>query len=330
MLSNALIFKSILEQFPDGIIVIDGDGKITFLNKSAEDIRRVTADSLIGNHIVSCHPPHSREKVERALAYLRTKSNSFHRMVVDHSAGCFFENTYCAIRSSSNEFLGYLVVTKDITDKHKAEENNIKLLQNQKDQIALLTENLNKLFISSLTCLVNTLEAKDPYTKGHSLRVTDISKKIVEQVYGLSLLLNEIEIAGQLHDIGKIGIRESVLNKPEKLTQNEFEHMKQHVLYTDKILEPIDRMKPISRITRHHHERFDGKGYPDRLTGEDIPIGSRILSIADTFDAMTSSRPYRKAMDPESSITEIERCSGSQFDPKLAKAFIDLYKSGTI
>jgi HD-GYP domain-containing protein (c-di-GMP phosphodiesterase class II) len=128
--------------------------------------------------------------------------------------------------------------------------------------------------------------------------------------------------ASVLHDLGKIGVREAVLNKPGKLTEEEFSEIVRHPETAVRILEPIPFFRPLLPAILHHHERFDGKGYPSRLAGKNIPLASRIMAIADTFDAMTSTRAYRKALPVADAIAEVRRCSGTQFDPDIVPAFL--------
>lgn len=159
-----------------------------------------------------------------------------------------------------------------------------------------------------MTALAYALEAKDKYTSGHSQRVAEISCEIARNLRYPADEIIRIELAGRVHDIGKIGVRESVLNKTGILTYHEHQHVKIHPEAGERILQPIIEDKEILRIVRHHHERYDGTGYPDGLSREDIPIGARILAVADSFDAMTSGRPYRGPMNPEYARGEIERC----------------------
>jgi len=242
----------------------------------------------------------------------------------------YYENTYTAIRDNDNNYIGSIVVSRDITDKRKLEEEKANYMKDLEEKVTELTGKLQDLFISSLSSLINALEAKDPYTKGHSLRVCDTATKIAEHEYGISPITKEIELTGKLHDIGKVGIRDIVLDKPGKLTNEEFNHIKEHPVIGERILSPFDKLKSVAKGVRHHHERYDGKGYPDGLKGEKIPISSRIITIADSYDAMTSVRPYRLPMDPESAAEEIKRNSGTQFDPYLGETFIELFKTGSI
>ena len=181
-------------------------------------------------------------------------------------------------------------------------------------------------FLNAITALAYALEAKDKYTSGHSQRVAEISVAIAKEMGMPPDSVNKIQLAGLVHDIGKIGVKESVLHKPDKLTNEEYQLIKSHSQAGEHILTPIVEDEEILKIVRHHHERYDGTGYPDRLSGEQIPPGARILAVADTYDAMTSQRPYREAMSTEKACTEIECGKGTQFDPEIADAFLRIRK----
>ena len=172
--------------------------------------------------------------------------------------------------------------------------------------------------------LAEALEVKDPYTRGHSIRVSHYSVVIAREMELDGELLRQIELGGHVHDIGKIGVREDVLNKPGKLTDAEYEHIMTHPVVGWRILAPLLGETPVAlNIVRSHHERFDGRGVPDRLGGEQIPLEARIAAAADSFDAMTSDRPYRPdGMSLEAAIAEIMRCGGTQFDPKIVEAVL--------
>jgi putative nucleotidyltransferase with HDIG domain len=178
--------------------------------------------------------------------------------------------------------------------------------------------------MDTVTALAFTIDAKDHYTQGHSQSVSRLAAQIGQQL-GLSKdELEEIRLAGILHDIGKIGVPESVLNKPSCLTPEEYELMKSHATLGERILAPL-KVKAIERIrkmVRSHHERVDGKGYPDGLLGEDIPLGARIITIADCYDTLISDRSYKKACPLQEAIEELQRGSGTQFDTKLLDAFL--------
>ncbi|KNY28287.1 metal dependent phosphohydrolase [Pseudobacteroides cellulosolvens ATCC 35603 = DSM 2933] len=175
--------------------------------------------------------------------------------------------------------------------------------------------------------LLSTIIAKDKYTFGHCERVSSYAVMIAE---AMGLELDEIQTilyAGLLHDIGKIELPKSILNKLGRLTSDEFELIRQHPVNSANILEPLSGINNLIDYVIHHHERYDGKGYPDGIAGEDISLGARILCVADSFDAMISDRPYRKSMSIEEAFQELEKCSGSQFDPKIASLFVKIMRN---
>lgn len=205
--------------------------------------------------------------------------------------------------------------------KSIAQMNEIKRMN---EELADTYEKLEKAYLDSIETLRYTVEAKDPYTRGHSDRVSEYSVLI-----GQSLTLSEediktLKVGGLFHDIGKIGIPDSILLKEARLTDDEYSQIKNHPSIGSHILCNAEVFQDIIPIVKHHHERFDGNGYPGRLQGEDIPYLARIAAVADTFDAMTSKRTYRNALPLDVVRSEIEKCSGSQFDPQIAKVFIDI------
>jgi|Deesub1362A_J573_1020465.scaffolds.fasta_scaffold00093_59 PAS domain S-box-containing protein/putative nucleotidyltransferase with HDIG domain len=191
---------------------------------------------------------------------------------------------------------------------------------------AKLYEDIKDLFISTVRTLAHAIDAKSPWTRGHSERVTAYAISLGKEIGLSDNELEKLELAGLLHDIGKIGTYDTLLEKPEKLTAEEFELVKQHPTKGAEILEPIKQLKDIVPIIKHHHERLDGKGYPDGLKGDEIPFLSRILCVADSFDSMTADRPYRPAPGKEFAIAELKRYSGIQFDPLIVKAFLRVIK----
>ena len=179
---------------------------------------------------------------------------------------------------------------------------------------------LERLSIATLEALVNALEAKDPYMRGHSARVADLSATVAHELGMPEENVEQVRVAGRLHDIGKIGTRESVLNKQGALTPEEFEHVKQHVVIGSQILAPLSHLGDIIPAVRHHHERWDGTGYPDGLRGEEIPIGARIIGAAEVFDALSTSRAYQEKMSPEKAVQRAADLSGTVLDPKVFEA----------
>lgn len=185
-----------------------------------------------------------------------------------------------------------------------------------------LYEGLYENMLSTLNSLAKILDARDPHTSQHSTRVTSLSSALAKALGLDDDDQDVLFISASLHDIGKVGIPDSILLKPDVLTDEEFAVIKKHPDIGADILKPIPPMARETEIIRHHHERYDGKGYPAGLKGEEIPFLSRIITLADSFDAMTSDRPYRKGMSVENALEVIRRCKSTQFDPDLAEIFI--------
>ncbi len=203
----------------------------------------------------------------------------------------------------------------------------------QKAAIAIenmaLYENIYDNLFATLYAFVAALEARDPYTRRHSSRVTEFSLLIGKQMNCSEEELDILNVAGQLHDIGKIGIRDDILLKPGRLTHDEYEKIKEHPVIGADIVAKLGLWNREQNIIRHHHEKYDGTGYPDGLKGEEIPRLARILSMADAFDAMASDRAYRKGMERSRVISIIRECSGSQFDPSVAAIFLVMLEKMT-
>lgn len=195
---------------------------------------------------------------------------------------------------------------------------------------AYLYEAINKLFLSTVEALATAIDAKDPYTYGHSRRVARFAVAICGELGMKKERVREVELASFLHDIGKIGTPESILRKPGSLRPEEYEKIKEHPGKGAEILSTIAELGEIVAWIRHHHEWYDGTGYPDRLASEEIPLEARVITVADTFDAMTTDRPYRKGMPPETVMKIMEQFSGVQFDPDLLRAFYRCLEKGTL
>jgi HD-GYP domain-containing protein (c-di-GMP phosphodiesterase class II) len=243
----------------------------------------------------------------------------------------------CVPLASKEYIIGALYV--DTTDaRRKFGDRDLELLAAIGAQAgvtierARLIENLESLFIGAIRALVAAVEARDAYTHGHSERVTAYSQAITE-VLGLPAREREIvELSGLLHDVGKIGVPEAVLNKPGKLDDAEFAIIKLHPAHGAEIVRNIRHqyIDEVSVAVRHHHERWDGRGYPDGLPSERSCRASRILAVADTYDAMTSDRPYRKGFPAEKALGIMREVAGSQLDPELVSAFNEAHASGAI
>ena len=183
---------------------------------------------------------------------------------------------------------------------------------------------LERVSTATLEVLVNALEAKDPYLRGHSARVADLSANIATEMRLAEEDIERIRVAGRLHDLGKIGTRDAVVNKEGPLTADEFEHVKQHVIIGAQILAPLVHLGDIVAMVKSHHERFDGTGYPDGLRGEEVPLGGRIIAVAEVYDALTTARPYQEKMTPEQAVERMADLSGTVLDPKVYDALVRL------
>lgn len=202
-----------------------------------------------------------------------------------------------------------------------------RILKKKEKELVSDKADIKNMNLSTIKTLAVAIEAKDYYTRGHSDRVTRYAVDIAQE---MKLPEKEIEIikrAGILHDLGKLGIDDAILRKPGKLTNEEYNLVKKHSELGEYMLRPLKFLKDEKPIIRHHHERFDGTGYPDGLKGKAIPLGSSIIAVADAFDAMTSDRPYKPIYPMDKAVEELQRYSGTQFDPSVVETFLKLIKS---
>jgi response regulator RpfG family c-di-GMP phosphodiesterase len=209
-------------------------------------------------------------------------------------------------------------------ERSRLERENEQYKSTLEQRVGELAKQISALTIGSILALARALEAKDPYTNGHSQRVAEYGVLIAQQLAADYKTQERIRIAGQLHDIGKIGLSESVLHKCGKLTDEEYQLVKMHPVVGSEILTPVIKDAFVIDAVKHHHENFDGSGYPDRLAGEEIPLEARILAVADAYDAMTTDRAYRRAKTYQAAMAELERCAGKQFDPMIVKLFASI------
>lgn len=190
------------------------------------------------------------------------------------------------------------------------------------------THKLRHTFFSAITSLVRTLEASDPYTSGHSMRVSKYALRLAKYIGLDEHNMKRLRLAAKLHDIGKVGLAEGILNKPAKLSEMEFDQVKEHPVIGERILRPIIRNRSVLSAIRSHHERFGGGGYPDNLQGEQIPFLARMITVADCYDALTSNRAYRGAMTQDAALDILHEGMTNQFDPHLVPPFIRMIRGG--
>lgn len=233
--------------------------------------------------------------------------------------------------------MDYLTKPVDLADLGRAVQRALKRRESaiakrgmsQRDQRAAASRDavrhlergeLERISVATLEALVNALEAKDPYMRGHSARIADLTATLAVELALPDHDVDRIRTAARLHDLGKIGTREAVLNKHGPLTTEEFAHVKQHVLVAAQILSPLPHLADVVADIRGHHERWDGTGYPDGLRGEDIPLGARIIAAAEIFDALTTSRPYQEKLSPQEAAARMGELSGVALDPGVYQA----------
>ncbi|MGB9787500.1 MAG: HD domain-containing phosphohydrolase [Dictyoglomus turgidum] len=232
----------------------------------------------------------------------------------------------------NNNLWGYFCLDIPEDSKENFDEFDIELIEKFTNTISIfyffrsyLKE--REIYLTKLiTVLVKTLEYYDRYTQGHSERVARYAVKIAERIGLDRERIKRVYWASLVHDIGKIYIPQNLLNKNGRFTEDEYEFVKIHPVKSEEILSQVEELKDLGKIVRHHHERWDGKGYPDGLSGENIPLESRIIAVADAFEAMTAERPYKKALSLKEAIQEIEKNKGTQFDPFLAEIMIGIIK----
>lgn len=314
-----------LDSLPYGVMLLDKDFNILRANRYISGLSGIPLNKLHGH---KCYEILHNNKawldncpLNKALLTKSTENVEFY----DDARDRYFIASATPILGESNEIIGFSHPLIDITELKKKELS----LRDAKDAFFNLLIDLKEAY-NSLESLYNELliafstaiDAKSPWTRGHSERVTNYAITIAREMGIDGDDINILKTAGLLHDIGKIGTYDVILDKPSKLTDEELSIMKQHPRIGEEILKPINGFKNVLSIVRSHHERFDGSGYPDGLKGEDIPLLARILFVADSFDSMTSDRPYRPAPGIGYAIEELKRCSGTQFDPDVVSAFL--------
>jgi putative two-component system response regulator len=218
---------------------------------------------------------------------------------------------------------------KNALDKKRLEEeveayhrNLEALVEERTSKLQHAYRTLKKSYLDSVKVLTEAIDAKDPYTRGHSDRVRKMSMRIATHLDFAEDQLESLEYGALLHDIGKIGIKDEVLQKQGTLTSEEYHYIQEHTVIGVKIVDGVDFFRDKVPMIRHHHEHFNGKGYPDGLIGDAIPLEARIIAVPDAFDAMTSMRPHREAMSLGEVLSEMERCNGEQFDPRILNIFL--------
>jgi len=323
------LIRLALEQLSDGVVVADAHDRVVALNAQARLIRGARSDASVAFPLLFAGSV--TEEVEQGLGALRTgTATEFSVVEGDPSTGRVYEHRCVPVRTQGGTYAGTAVTSHDVTDHQLQDARHEARVSGLQQQVAALQDALQERFVDGMITLVDALEARDRYTCGHSSRVASMAGKVARKVLGHAADAVEIQLAARLHDIGKVAVPDSLLDKPSSLTPEEVVLMDTHPLVGESILRPIAQLRNVAIIIRNHHERWDGAGYPDGLVGEHIPIGSRILALADTFDAMTSQRPYRGSLPAAKAREEIAGHLGTQFDPTIGQTFIDMIGAGEI
>jgi len=258
-----------------------------------------------------------------------------HSIKVDDKSGYITRDILCVPVTVKQKLIGVLQAVNKLENKTFIDED-LELFQLLANQVAIAIENatlydqVHDAFLELSEALAQSIEKRDPYTGGHTKRVLVFSLAISRYMNLSDEEKEHLKIAAILHDIGKIGIEDKILRKKAKLTDDEYTEMKRHPIVGAEIISHIKQLKNVIPGMRYHHERTDGGGYPEGLKGLNIPFIARIISVADTFDAMTTDRPYHAGLDDDAAIAELKRCAGMQFDKDVVDAFLQAYKNGDI
>lgn len=341
---NALIqaaneWRETFDSMPYGVMLLDRDFNIMRANKYIAFMTNIPIHEIIGKKcyeiIHGGNEPLHGCPVPKSLLTLRTEileyyETRFNKHLMRYATPLVDEEDFV------NAFIISIIDITEMKDKEKKLIVSRDAFLNMLKEIDYSYKELKEVYERIVESFAYAIDAKSPWTKGHSSRVANYAIEIAKAMEMKGKDIEALKIAGLLHDIGKIGTYDIILDKPDKLTPEEFEIVQKHPAYGEKILKPIKQLQHILPIIRHHHERIDGKGYPDGLKGEEIHIGARILHVADSFDSMTADRPYRPSPGKEYAISELKKYSGTQFDPQIAEAFMkilenpNLYNPGSV
>ena len=324
-------WKATLDSMPYGIMLIDKEFNIIRANKYVSELAGIPVKELKSKKCYEVLHKNDGSLEECPLMDTWTSEETKSFEYFDKVTNKHFITTITTIKDEKGEIVAFSHPLIDITN---IKENEKKLIQS-KDAFLNMLKDLNTshkelklLYHDLITAFSIAIDAKSPWTLGHSERVTEYSVLIAKEMGPVDGEIGLLNTAGLLHNIGKIGTFDMILDKPEQLSGFESTLVKQHPLKGEDILRPIHGLENVLPIIRSHHERFDGSGYPDGLKGDSIPLLARILCVADSYDAMISNRPYRFSLGKEYAISELRKCSGTQFDNNVINAFMNVIENG--
>jgi len=332
-MSTATRLEDVLDMAAETAVSIIGTGAVSILVRepsTGDDVPYVirgepadteTADFLLGKHRIC------RESLQAQVSQLAVRKIKGKQPIIRSLAAHPL--------MSRGEAVGLLNVVQD-NNFIPLRRGQLHLLSIIASKIAAriensrLYENLQSSYLEAIKALANAIEARDQYTRGHTERVTVLADLVAERMGWSEKRRAELKMGCTLHDIGKIGVPDAILNKPKPLSDDERQKMESHPELGAKILEGIEYLKPAIPYILHHHERYDGAGYPRGLSGEEIPIEGRLLAVVDTYDAIVSNRPYREGASPEKAVAELRLFSGRQFDPEIVEVLVQAWEEGLI
>lgn len=301
-----------------GWLVIDRDFRIICVNDAFCNLWGKSQADLVGQSVL--HALFDGNK--------KDKDDNYHGPLIETmDTGVEFPMLEaCISNHTDNSYLWYLASTVLLRDEDERPEYAVGVYVGI-DKFKCIEKKLDSINVSIIRAFCRAIGLRDEYTKQHSENVASLMVKLAEFMKLSREAVTVSYLAGIVHDVGKIGVPERILNKPGRLTHGEYESVKRHAVKGADILSDIDGFEAIASIVRHHHERYDGTGYPAGLGGETIPLYSRMLSVCDAYDAMTTERCYREPYGIGQALREINRCSGTQFDPEISRAFVDFVSS---
>ncbi|RJR18749.1 MAG: HD domain-containing protein [Nitrospiraceae bacterium] len=325
-------WKATFDSIPYGVLLTDRNCNIIRANRYVEHMVGIPVKELISDrkcHDIICKQNKSESicAAMKAAGFNATKTYEFH----DNKQGSFVNESITPMFDKAGEITSFVHVLIDITDSREKEK---KLSQSKDAFFNMLKDvdsaykDLKDIHNNLLMTFSNIIDAKSPWTRGHSMDVANYSTVIAREMGLDEREIETLRIAALLHDIGKIGTYDEILDKPDKLNDVERTLIRQHTIKGEDILKPIKGLRNIIPIIRSHHERVDGTGYPDGLKGDKIHPLARILCVADSYDAMISDRPYRSSRGTDYAITEIRQHTGTQFDTRVSEAFLNILGRG--
>ena len=318
-------WRSTFDSMPYGVMLLDADLRVMRTNDFVASLFGVPVKEFAGKNCLELIYGGGKPAEGMGMLDLRTltSTKTFEHYV--SSLNKYFMGYITPVFDVNGSVKSFVLSLVDLTED---KENEKRILESRDAFLNMLKEtdfsykSLKELYTGLIRSFANAIDAKSPWTKGHSERVTSYALSIAEELGLKEKDLEDLRTAALLHDIGKIGTYDVILDKPDKLNAEELALIRTHPVKGEEILKPIKQLRGLLPIIRHHHERLDGNGYPDGLKDGEIPFLAKIITVADSFDSMTSDRPYRPAPPVEYAMSEIKRCSGTQFDPVAADAFL--------